>query len=870
MAFRAFFALPAENFATSTGQTTNAVYGFTSMLINLLRDEEPTHVAVAFDKSSKTFRKEQYPEYKAGRAETPEEFRSQIPLIKQVLDAMAIAHLDLEGYEADDIIASWATQAERDGVETLICSGDRDALQLVTDRTLVLYPVKGVSQLARMDSQAVVEKYGVDPERYRDLAALVGESSDNLPGVPKVGPKTAAKWIGEYGGLDGIIAHADAIKGVAGQNLRDHLEQVILNKSLNGLVRDLELDITISDTEREPFSREDVHELFDALEFRVLRDRLFALPGEQVETQDANVKQLDISEEPLSEWLGERSGTMLGVHVAGEVSMGSGSAWSIGISDGHSSVTRDLASLSPQDDAALSDWLAKESSPKAIHESKDAWHALDGSGYTLAGITFDTAIAAYLCHPDQRSYSLEDMALRYLRRELGTEDEGGQQLLDLDEGDGSRSDAERASAVHDLVEELDSELTRRSARDLLVDLELPVSAVLAEMEKVGIAADVDHLRMLERDFDAIVNEAAASAYEVIGREVNLSSPKQLQEVLFDELGMPKTRKTKTGYTTNAEALAELFAKTEHPFLQHLLTHRDAIRLRQTVEGLLRFVAPDGRIHTRYSQTVAATGRLSSADPNLQNIPIRTDAGMRIREAFVVGEEYETLLTADYSQIEMRIMAHMSGDEGLIDAFRTGEDLHNYVGGRVFDIDPDEVTPAMRGKIKAMSYGLAYGLSAFGLSKQLGISTGEATALMEDYFDRFGGVRDYLENVVSDARATGYTETLFGRRRYLPDLTSDNRQRRSMAERAALNAPIQGSAADIIKFAMIKVDEAFTSAELSSRMLLQVHDELVVEVANGEREEVESILREQMGNAAELSVPLDVSVGVGENWRVAGH
>ena len=870
MAFRAFFALPAENFATSTGQTTNAVYGFTSMLINLLRDEEPTHIAVAFDKSSQTFRKEQYPEYKAGRAETPEEFRSQIPLIKQVLDALAIPHLELDGYEADDIIASWATRAEAEGVHTLICSGDRDALQLVTDHTTVLYPVKGVSQLARMDPQAVVDKYGVGPDRYRDLAALVGESSDNLPGVPKVGPKTAAKWITEYEGLDGIIAQADAIKGVAGQNLRDHLDQVILNKQLNGLVNDLELEVAIADTERRAFTREDVHELFDALEFRVLRDRLFALGGEDVETQAADAHEVEISADPLETWLEARAGKLLGVYVAGDVAMGTGNAWSIAISDGDTAITRDLATISAAEEQVLAGWLGDETAPKAFHESKDEWHALDGRGLPLAGVTFDSAIAAYLCHPDQRSYTLEDLSVRFLRRELGTETDGGQQLLDLDGGAGNDLDASRASAIYGLVEVLDTELTKRSARQLLSDLELPVAHVLAEMEKVGIAADVDHLHLLERDFNAVVTEAADSAYAVIGREVNLSSPKQLQEVLFDELGMPKTRKTKTGYTTNAEALAELFAKTEHPFLEHLLTHRDAIKLRQTVEGLLRFVAPDGRIHTRYSQTVAATGRLSSADPNLQNIPIRTDAGMRIREAFVVGNDFDTLLTADYSQIEMRIMAHMSGDEGLIEAFRSGEDLHSYVGGRVFGVDPNEVTAPMRSKIKAMSYGLAYGLSSFGLSKQLGISTGEARGLMEDYFARFGGVRDYLEEVVDQARATGYTETLLGRRRYLPDLTSDNRQRREMAERAALNAPIQGSAADIIKVAMIEVAHAFTDAGLSSRLLLQVHDELVVEVAPGEREQVESILREQMGTAAELSVPLDVSVGVGENWRVAGH
>lgn len=868
MAFRAFFALPVENFATSTGQSTNAVYGFTSMLINLLRDEEPTHVAVAFDRSSKTFRKEQYPEYKAGRAETPEEFKSQIPLIKQVLEAMGMAHLDLEGFEADDIIASWASSAKDQGIETLICSGDRDALQLVNETTTVLYPMRGVSQLDRMNPEAVETKYGVTPKQYRDLAALVGEASDNLPGVPKVGPKTAAKWINEFDGLDNIIAQADSIKGVAGQNLRDHLSDVIRNKTLNGLVSDLDLEVTVADAERQPFSRDDVHTLFDALEFRVLRDRLFELGGEQVEADGAENVEVQISSDSLEDWFTSVKNDTCGVHISREGGPLAGAAYSIAISNGESVVTRDLTMITPADEKALRQWLADETKLKILHEFKDAWHGLDKAGFELNGVEFDTAIAAYLCHPDQRSYLLDDLALRYLRIEIGKEEQ--ENTLDLDGGAQATADAERARAVHDLAESLTKELQNRGAGQLLQQMELPVARVLAEMEKAGIAADQNHLNLLEKDFDSAVTTAAASAYEVIGREVNLSSPKQLQEVLFEDLDMPKTRKTKTGYTTNAEALAELFAKTEHPFLQHLLTHRDAIKLRQTVEGLLRFVEDDGRIHTRYSQTVAATGRLSSADPNLQNIPIRTDAGMRIREVFVVGEEYETLLTADYSQIEMRIMAHMSEDNGLIEAFQTGEDLHNYVGGRVFNVDPADVSASMRSQIKAMSYGLAYGLSAFGLSKQLGISTGEATRLMEDYFDRFGGVRDYLEQVVIEARASGYTETLFGRRRYLPDLNSDNRQRRSMAERAALNAPIQGSAADIIKVAMIDVAKAFKDAELSSRLLLQVHDELVVEVAAGEREDVEQILRNKMGQAAELSVPLDVSVGVGLNWRVAGH
>ncbi|NLF05157.1 MAG: DNA polymerase I, partial [Actinomycetales bacterium] len=461
-------------------------------------------------------------------------------------------------------------------------------------------------------------------------------------------------------------------------------------------------------------------------------------------------------------------------------------------------------------------------------------------------------------------------AQTYLHRELGVEPSDGQGALDLDGGGEELAAAERASASVELAAVLRGELADREGSALLTDLELPLVPVLARMEATGIAVDLEYLRALEKQFDSRVQTAATEAYTVIGREVNLGSPKQLQEVLFDELDMPRTKKIKTGYTTDAAALADLFAKTEHPFLAHLLAHRDAIRLRQTVEGLIRSVAEDGRIHTTFRQTVAATGRLSSNDPNLQNIPIRTAEGRLVRKAFVVGDGFETLLTADYSQIEMRIMAHLSGDEGLIEAFRSGEDLHRFVGSRVFEVAPEDVTSEMRSKIKAMSYGLAYGLSAFGLSKQLDIGVKEAERLMSEYFERFGGVRDYLHRVVEEARGTGYTATILGRRRYLPDLTSDNRQRRELAERVALNAPIQGSAADLIKIAMLGVDRELTAAGLGSRMLLQVHDELVIEVAPGEAGEVERILREQMGSAAELSVPLDVSVGRGESWHAAGH
>ncbi len=533
-----------------------------------------------------------------------------------------------------------------------------------------------------------------------------------------------------------------------------------------------------------------------------------------------------------------------------------------------------LADADPEALAALAGWLADEARPKVLHDAKGPLTALGDRGLPVAGLVSDTALAAYLVRPDQRSFDLADLTLRHLGRELRAEVEAAEDgQLALDVGDTS-GDAEgamvRARAVLELAQVLDRELEERGGKQLLHEVELPLERVLAGMEQAGIAADTARLEALEAHFAAAVAEAAANAFREIDAEINLGSPKQLQTVLFEQLGMPKTKRTKTGWTTDAEALADLYTKTEHPFLLHLLRHRDASRLRQTVEGLIKSVADDGRIHTTYQQTIAATGRLSSTDPNLQNIPIRTEEGRQIRETFVAGPGYQSLLTADYSQIEMRIMAHLSGDEGLIEAFRSGEDLHRFVGSRVFGVPPAEVTPAMRSKIKAMSYGLAYGLSAFGLSRQLVIPVDEARTLMSDYFDRFGGVRDYLQSIVAQARRTGYTETILGRRRYLPDLTSDNKQRRDMAERMALNAPIQGSAADVIKVAMLKVDAALREQGLHSRLLLQVHDELVLEVAPGELERLEAVVREAMSGAATMSVPLDVSVGVGSSWHEAGH
>ncbi|MCV7030440.1 DNA polymerase I [Mycobacterium sherrisii] len=883
LAFRAFYALPAENFKTRGGLTTNAVYGFTAMLINLLRDETPTHVAAAFDVSRQTFRLERYPEYKAGRSETPDEFRGQIDITKEVLVALGITVLAEPGFEADDLIATLATQAEQEGYRVLVVTGDRDALQLVSDDVTVLYPRKGVSELTRFTPDAVVEKYGLTPAQYPDFAALRGDPSDNLPGIPGVGEKTASKWIIEYGSLQGLVDNADAVRGKVGDALRAHLANVIRNRELTELVKDVPLAQTPDTLRLLPWDRDQIHRLFDDLEFRVLRDRLFetlaAVEPEVDEGFDVRGGALEPGE--LAVWLAEHSSgkrfglAVVGTHLAYDADA---TALAIVSADGEGRYI-DTATLAPEDEAALASWLADPGPPKALHEAKLAMHDLAGRGWTLNGVTSDTALAAYLVRPGQRSFALDDLSLRYLRRELRAETPEQQQLSLLDDSEGVDDQAVqtlilRAVAVLDLADALDEELARINSTSLLANMELPVQRVLAGMEHTGIAVDMERLSELQSDFAHQIRDAAEAAYGVIGKQINLGSPKQLQTVLFDELGMPKTKRTKTGYTTDADALQSLFDKTGHPFLQHLLTHRDATRLKVTVDGLLNAVASDGRIHTTFNQTIAATGRLSSTEPNLQNIPIRTEAGRRIRDAFVVGSgesgAYAELMTADYSQIEMRIMAHLSKDEGLIEAFNTGEDLHSFVASRAFGVPILDVTAELRRRVKAMSYGLAYGLSAYGLSAQLKISTEEAKEQMDAYFARFGGIRDYLRDVVEQARKDGYTSTVFGRRRYLPELDSSNRNVREAAERAALNAPIQGSAADIIKVAMIEVDKAIKDAGLRSRMLLQVHDELLFEIAPGEREQVEALAREKMGSAYPLDVPLEVSVGYGHSWDSAAH
>jgi len=890
MAFRAFYALPADNFVTATGQHTNAVYGFVSMLTRLLQTERPTHVAVAFDVSRHSFRTEEYPEYKGTRDATPEEFKGQVELIREVLDAMGIVSLSREGFEADDILATLAYRAGHEGATVLVVSGDRDSFQTVTDNVTVLYPGASPGDLRRMTPAAVEAKYGVPPQRYPEIAAIVGETSDNLPGVPGVGPKTAAQWINKYDGLDNLLARADEIGGKRGAALREHMDDVIRNRRLNRLLTDMDLEVGPADLARRPTNVAAVDRLFDSLEFAHLRAKVREVSGigmrdrpivEAVESS-ASEAQIEVhladASCDITAWTSARA--PLALLIEGDVRPTRGDVSRLVLAGTNDALVVDTAELSPAQERAVADVLAQASS-LIVHDAKGTRHALAARGWTLGEVGFDTMLAAYLAHPDQRSHKLEDVVSRVLGLVLEEETRAADALFDMDEIGAGPSAAQvragrLAAALHPLAHKLRATLDERGETSLLVDMEMPLSILLEEMETIGIAADADVLDGLSTELGKAVDAAREGAWVAAGREVNLSSPKQLQEILFDHFGLPKTKKTKTGYTTNADALADLWAKTEerggagHDFLGFLLTHRDRIKLKQMVDSLSATIASDSRIHSTFSQVAAATGRLASSDPNLQNIPARSADGMRIRGAFVAGEGFESLMSADYSQIEMRLMAHLSGDEALIEAFNSGEDLHRTMASMVFGTPVADVTGEERSRIKATSYGLAYGLSSYGLAAQLGIPVPEAAALRERYFERFGKVRDYLEGLVTQARADGYTQTMFGRRRYLPELRSTNRQRREMAERAALNAPIQGSAADIVKIAMLDVASALSEAGLASRLLVQIHDELLLEVAPGEEKAVEELVRAKMASPVTLSVPLDVAVGIGASWQLAAH
>lgn len=871
LAFRAFYALPIDSFVTRDGQHTNAIHGFLSMLILLLQKEKPTHLGVAFDISRFSFRNREYEDYKGTRGETPPEFKGQIPLLEEALHAMNIVTITKEDYEADDILATLSLQGKEAGYDVLVVSGDRDAIQLVDDDVTLLYPnARGVSELKRYDPDAVRERYGIEPEQYPEIAALVGETSDNLPGVDKVGEKTAVKWIQQYGTAAEVLAHADEITGVVGNNLREQQDRVVRNRRLNRLIRDVDLPVAPADLARSPIDAGAVRDVFERLQFRTLLDRVIKLEGtaeDLVVVADDKVPAASVPpvrtlvDEELEKWL--RSVSSHGTAPLGlRIVTLNGQLEGFGIASLSESAWVPWAPGRP-DYAALETWLASES-PKYLQDAKRQLKSLTGTGLQLNGIAFDTALGAWLLRPGTKADSLGGLTYYYLGETLPEPDPS--QLVPETE---ALSPATEAWYLLRLAEEL---MTRLDTGSLAVssEIEVPLIPVLARMETQGVTVATEVLAELNSRLGSRATEIAQKAFAEIGREVNLGSPKQLQEVLFDQLGMPKTRQNKTGFSTDAASLTDLQEQHPHPFLELLLQHRDATKIRQIVETLERGIGADGRVHTTYEQTGSATGRISSNDPNLQNIPIKTEVGREVRSAFRPGDRFETLLTADYSQIEMRIMAHLSEDAGLIEAFNSGEDLHRFVGARIFHVDPSEVTPVQRTKVKAMSYGLAYGLSAFGLSKQLRIESSEARELMADYFARFGAVRDYLRGVVEQARTDGYTTTIFGRRRPFSDLTSTNRVLRENAERQALNSPIQGSAADIIKRAMLGIDGDIRERGLESRMLLQVHDELVLEVAAGELDELTEIVRSRMAGAVTLTVPLDVQLGSGPNWDAAAH
>ena len=849
MAYRAFYALPAENFTTAQGQYTNAIYGFATMLLSLLSSEKPTHVAVAFDVSRKTFRSEIFPEYKANRAKTPDEFRSQMPYLHELVTAFGITTFEVEGFEADDVIATITKQAEREGAEILICTGDRDSFQLVNEKTTVLYPKRGVSDLARMTPDAVQEKYGMSPEQYPDFAALRGDPSDNLPSVPGVGEKTAAKWVVEYGSLHELIANIDKLGGKVGQSLRDSINDVIRNRELTQLVANVPLELSIDALAWSGVDESNTNPLFEKLEFKTLKDRM--KPILLKSTSKAAEPALELFTTEIAE------GVLSPAEASAKIAQHVGDI-SITYQLVDEKLHRYAVALTPDDvflvhSSEMGDWATNSKVSKIAHDAKSLAR-LNG----LTGICFDTSLAAYLVNPGVRSQEFKDIQERWGDGSGINLTSPEQELLTS------------ARAMFALRDSLTRELKERNLWELFMTMELPVADLLGRMEAVGVAVNKKGLDQLAAFFEGEVSRETKAAHDAVGHEFNVASPKQLQVVLFDELNLPKTKKIKTGYTTDAESLDWLHQKSGHPVLTSLLRIRETKKLGTTVEGLIAEIAKDGRIHTHFQQTVAVTGRLSSTGPNLQNIPVRTEEGRKIRDCFTVGKGYVALLTADYSQIEMRIMAHLSHDEKLLAAFASGEDLHATVAGLVFGVKASEVDPEMRRQMKAMSYGLAYGLSSYGLAVQLDISPPAAQQLMDTYFERFGGIRDYLKTVVEDARKVGYTETIMGRRRYLPDLMHDNRQRREVAERMALNAPIQGSAADIIKLAMLNVQAAIEKEKLKSRLLLQIHDELILEVVAGEEEVVTALVKREMGSAYPLKAPLDVNAGLGLTWHEAAH
>lgn len=934
LAFRAFFALPVDNFSTSSGQATNAVWGFATMLAQVIDAEKPDHLGVAFDVKGGTFRNEMLPQYKGTREAAPEELLTQLPLIQRMLTALGVTYIEKPGFEGDDVIATLATMGDKAGYHTLVLSGDRDAFQLVDDNVTVLYPGHHFKDLKHMTPQSIIDKYKVTPAQYPDLAALRGETADNIPGVPGVGDGFAAKWINQFGSLDGICEHADEIGGKKGESLRANIDQVKLNRKVNALVRDVDLGVDIEDLTFGTVDVAQIDALFKELEFgprtksRVLKtfntgakasntsgagESTNNEQNEQDSSLDLNLPEPTsiTAPEQFDEWVkahrvevkvpgeiadftvsdygdgsqrhavcGDAVGHAWTVAAWGDERPGRATAQAIAVATATSAA---IVSLPITDTlrAQLAQFLKSEHSRTIVHGYKELLHLLGAVDLDLDLPMFDTKLAGYLAQPDFHADSLKQAAEHFLDIHFTETEQPSQGTLDFDddqvEEDPNEHRLRDLAIIRSLAVTLGPIIDEREQCWLMRAIELPVSRVLHGMERTGAKVDSVRLVSMRDQFAAEARQAQEMAWEYAGTEINLQSPKQLQKVLFEDMGLKPTKRTKSGsYTTNAAALQDLYVKSvdnerANGFLGALLRHREINKLKQIVQTLIDATnTSDERIHTTFEQTVAATGRLSSVDPNLQNIPNRNAAGREIRGVFVPGEGYEALMSCDYSQVELRIMADLSDDEALIEAFRSGADFHKYVASMVYKLPVDQITGDQRSHVKAMSYGLAYGLSTYGLAQQLKIAPREAEALKNRYFDTFGKVHDYLESLVANAREKGYTETIFGRRRYFPALHSTNRVAREAAERAALNAPIQGSAADIMKIAMIRAEQTLAEAHVKSRIILQIHDELVVEIAPGEGDQVTELVRNAMEHAVDLAVPLDVSCGIGSDWQLAAH
>jgi DNA polymerase I len=887
LAYRAFFALPSD-LQTTTGQLTNVVYGFTTMLVKLFGDFSPDRIAVCFDLGRPAYRHDVYDGYKANRRTTPDDFSSQMPLVREVLAALRIPVVEVAGYEADDLIATLVGQAREEELPVLVVTGDRDNLQLIDDAAdvRVMMTRRGITDTAIYDEAAVQERYGVPPGRYIDVAALRGDPSDNLPGVPGVGDKTATKLVQTYGTAEEVVTHAAEQRGKLRENLLAHGDDVLRNKQLMRLRDDVPLPVGVRDLRMGPWDRAEIHRLFDTLEFHPLRERLFATTVETgpVDTGfEVDARRLAMGE--LAGWLaGVPAGRPVALAARLRLAPGRAELTGIGLWAGEGgAVWLDLEDgAGPEDLEALAGLLGDPERPKLVHDAKYLYLAAWARGWELRGLAMDTALAAYLVLPAQRTYDLADLALRYLRKELrpegaGTAErpagEGTQLALDTSAEDETWPDwCLRAQAVGELAGTLGEQLAAMEVGRLVDDVELPLVPILAKLERTGIAVDLSVLEEIADRLDSRLADHEAHVYQLAGEKFNIGSNPQLQQILFEKLGLPKTKRIKTGYTTDHNALAQLATTDPHPILDALLGYREVAKLKNTyVDTLPRLVdRTTGRIHAQFNQLITSTGRLSTQNPNVQNIPIRTETGREIRRAFVAAPDAEGLLVADYAQIEFRVLAHLAGDEALVEAFLGGEDVHATVAGMVWGLPPEQVDRELRARVKMVTYGLAYGLSAFGLAQGIGIPPDEARALMDAYFERFAKVKAYLDAVVTQARRDGYTSTILGRRRYLPDLASDSRQRRQMAERMALNAPIQGSAADLIKMAMVAVDRAMTDQGLASRMVLQVHDELVFEVAPGEGDRLAELVRQQMQGVYRLRVPLEVSMATGRSWAEAQH